>query len=407
MKRGLVLGILIAAFSVSMAIGGAQAPLAVPSAEALAATKIERVKDNLYIITGSGAGAPNAFSGGNTAVFITDAGVVLVDTKLPGWGQAILDRVKTVTNKPVVTVINTHTHVDHTGSNEFFGTRVNSVVHENTKANMATMDNFKGDRARFLPKSAFKDKITLGSGKDEIDLYYFGAGHTNGDTFVVFPALRTMHVGDLFTDKQLPAIDFRYGGSAVAHPQTLAKAIANIKNVDTIINGHSPVSTWDDLKEYADFSQDFVTWAQSEMKAGRTVDQAAGDYELPARFKGYRIRVNEQIASVRTNLQRVYDELMPPPERKEVTLAPEILTKYTGTYVIPGLGDAVVTREGDQLMMDPSGALQKFPLFAESETRFFFKVPVNGYLEFVKDENGIVTHFLLYMGGAGQRGTRK
>ena len=78
---------------------------------------------------------------------ITDGGVVVVDTKLANWGPAILERIKSVTSKPIVTVINTHSHGDHTGSNEFFGASVESVVHENTKANMARMDAFKGDKA--------------------------------------------------------------------------------------------------------------------------------------------------------------------------------------------------------------------------------------------------------------------
>ena len=309
MKRGLVLGILIAVGGLSIVVSGFQAPPAGPSAAALAATKIEKVKDNLYIITGSGAADTTTFSGGNTAVFVTDAGVVVVDTKLPGWGQTILDRIKTVTNKPVTTIINTHTHGDHTGSNEFFGATVDSVVQENTKANMAKMDAFKGDKAKFLPKRTYKDKMTLGKGKDEIDLYYFGAGHTSGDSFVVFPALRTMHVGDVFAWKALPYIDTANGGSAVALAQTLAKTVATIKNVDTIINGHIPVSTWNELKEYADFSQDFVTWGQNAMKAGKTVDQAAAEYKLPARFKGYVVTVNPQFANLKGNLQTLYDEL--------------------------------------------------------------------------------------------------
>lgn len=309
MKRVLVLGTLIAIGCLSLTIAGFQAPPAGPSPKALAATKIEKVKDSLYIITGSGVADTSAFSGGNTAVFITEAGVVVVDTKLPGWGQTILDRIKTVTNKPVTTIINTHTHGDHTGSNEAFGTMVDSVVHENTKANMAKMDDFKGDKAKFLPKRTYKDTLRLNKGKDEIDLYYFGAGHTNGDTFVVFPALRTMHVGDMFAWKALPYIDTSNGGSAVAHPQTLAKAIATVKNVDTIINGHIPVSTWNDLKEYADFSKNFVAFAQAEMKAGKTVDQAAAEYKLPAKYKGYAVTVNEQFASAKSNLQTIYNEL--------------------------------------------------------------------------------------------------
>ena len=309
MKRGLVLGALIAVGYLSIVVAGFQAPPAGPTAASLAATKIEKVKDSLYVVTGAGVADTNAFSGGNTAVFITDAGVVLVDTKLPGWGPTILARIKTVTNKPVTTIINTHTHGDHTGSNEFFGTMVDSVVQENTKANMAKMDEFKGEKSRFLPKRTYKDKLTIGKGKDEVDLYYFGAGHTSGDSFVVFPALRTVHAGDMFAWKALPYIDTGNGGGAVAHPQTLAKATATIKNVDTVIPGHIPVTTWNDLKEYADFSQNFVDWARKEMNAGKTADQAAADYKLPDKYKGYVVTVNEQFASSKTNMQIVYDEL--------------------------------------------------------------------------------------------------
>src|SRR5881396_3551973 len=195
MTRGVVLGLLISIGGLSMAVAAYQAPQppAGPTPQALAVTKIEKVKDNLYMITGSTPVPREAFSGGNTGVFITDAGVVVVDTKLAGWGQVILDKIKSVTSKPVTTIINTHTHGDHTGSNEFFPATVDIVAHENTKANMEKMDAFKGDKAKFLPKQTYKDKLTIGEGNDEIDLYYFGRAHTNGDTFVVFPAIRAMH----------------------------------------------------------------------------------------------------------------------------------------------------------------------------------------------------------------------
>ena len=309
MKRCLVLGALIGVGTLSIVLAGFQAPPAGPTKEALAATKIEQVKDNLYIITGSGVANTKNFSGGNTAVFITNAGVVVIDTKLPGWGPTILQRIRTVTDKPVTTIINTHSHSDHTGSNEAFGTMVDSVVQENTKANMAKMDEFKGDKAKFLPKRTFKDRFNIFTGKDEIDLYYFGRGHTNGDTFVVFPAIKTMHVGDMYAWKALPYIDAANGGSVIEHPQTLAKALATIKKVDTIINGHIPVSSWKDLKEYADFTQDFADYARNSLKDGKTVDQAAAEYKVPSRFKGYMTTVNPDFGSAKTNLQIAYDEL--------------------------------------------------------------------------------------------------
>jgi cyclase len=310
MKRVLVLGILITVFGLSITLAGFQAPPAGPTAAGLAATKIEKVRDNLYIITGSGVADTNAFSGGNTAVFITEAGVVLVDTKLAGWGPTILDRIKTVTKKPVTTIINTHTHGDHTGGNEAFGATVDSIVQENTKTNMTKMDEFKGDKAKFLPKRTYKDRLTIGKGKDEVDLYYFGPGHTNGDTFVVFPALRILHAGDMFAWKALPYVDTDNGGSAVAHPKTLSKVISTIKDVDTVIAGHieTPVP-WKDFREYASFSQDFVNWAASEMKAGKTLQQAESEYKLPPKYTGYVVSVNPQWGSVPANLKAVYDEL--------------------------------------------------------------------------------------------------
>jgi glyoxylase-like metal-dependent hydrolase (beta-lactamase superfamily II) len=313
MRRVLVLGTVIGIAVVSMVVQG-QAP-AGPSAAAIAATKIEKVKENLYIITGSSAGG-DAFSGGNTAVFITDAGVTLVDTKLPGFGPTLLERIKTVTDKPVTRIINTHAHDDHTGGNPFFGraavgaaTAVESIVQENAKTNMAKAPQWAGDRAKFLPTRTYKDKLTIGSGKDQIDVYYFGRGHTDGDSFIVFPALRTMHVGDIFAWKALPYVDASAGGSVVEQPRTLAKVVTTVKNVDTIINGHIPVSTWNDLKDYADFTKDFVAYAEASIKAGKSVDQAAAEYKVAPKYKGYVVTIAEGFVTPKGNLQMAYDEL--------------------------------------------------------------------------------------------------
>jgi cyclase len=296
MKRGIVLGVLLAVGGLSLAAAGFQAP-AGRGQQGPNVAEIEKVNDRLYMITGGG---------GNTAAFLTDNGVVLVDTKLANWGQAIMDKVKSVTNKPITTIINTHTHGDHNGSNEFFGTTVEYVAHVNTQANMQKMDAFKGDKSAFIPKKTFKDKLTLGKGNDEIDLYYFGRAHTNGDAFVVFRALRVMHSGDAFAGKTTPIIDGNNGGSAVAYGNTLAKA-ASIKNVDTIITGHSPLMKPADLREYATFNADFVTWVRGEIKAGKTVDQAAADYKLPERYKGY--TVSTFLGGIKNNIQVAYNEL--------------------------------------------------------------------------------------------------
>jgi len=308
MRRLTVLTVLIATGALSIVIVQAQ-----PDPSAI---RLEKVKDALYIITG---GQQAGSVSGNTTVFVTGTGVVIIDTKYPGYGKAILDQVRLVTSKPVTMIINTHTHADHTSGNNEFPRTVDIVAHENTRTNMMRMDQFKGENSAFVPKKTFKDRMSLMDGKDRIDLYYFGAGHTNGDAVIVFPALRTVVMGDLFARKWAPLIDATNGGSALAFPQTLAKAVAGLKDIDTVITGHAtttvgtgrdvkfvrsnPVVTLADLREYADFTRDFVMAAQTAVKAGKGPDEAAGTLKLPDKYKDY------NMTNARADVQRVYDEM--------------------------------------------------------------------------------------------------
>jgi len=297
MKRFILLSLLTGAGSLSLL---AAQPAAQPSGPKV--VDILKLKDNLYVLTSSSPTPRETFSGGNVAVFITDGGVTLVDDKLAGWGQAVLDKVKGVTGKPITRIINTHTHGDHTGNNNFFGANVEIVAQENTKSNMEKMDAFKGENAKFLPARTYKDKLTLGSGKDRIDLYYFGNGHTSGDTFVVFPALRVLHTGDMFAWKDAPFCDRSNGGSCVDFPSTLQKMLGGIKDIDTVIPGHSPMMTVKDVEGYQKFTADLLSYSIDRMKAGKSVDEAFDGFKVD-KYPGYK---NERVKAA---IQAVYDEL--------------------------------------------------------------------------------------------------
>ena len=303
MTRTLVHSALLLIGAASIAVGAAQQP------QTRQVIDVQKISDNYYVLTSSTPGNDATFSGGNVGVFITNAGVVLVDTKLAAWGQTFLDRVKSITTKPVTTIINTHTHGDHTGNDDKFGTSLEIIAQDNTKANMAKMDAFKGDKAQLLPKRTFRDTLSIGSGSERIDLYYFGAGHTNGDAFVVFPALRVLQTGDLFAWKDGPRIDRANGGSGVQYPQTLAKAVAAVKNVDTVVPGHSPIMTLKDLQEYQRYTADLLAAVQSARKAGKSADDAAASINLTDKYKGYKSE------RVKQAVQDIYDELNAPPSR--------------------------------------------------------------------------------------------
>jgi cyclase len=309
MKRLAVLGALIAMGLGSIVVAASQQPAA--GAPAAQVVEVEKLRDNLFVLRGGG---------GNTAVFVQSNGVTVVDTKNPGWGQPILAKIKELTPKPVVRIINTHTHGDHVSGNVEFPTTADIVTHANTQVNMTRMapasgiappagpprNIFTENNGRGMPKQTFTDSLTIGSGADQIDLRYFGRGHTNGDAWVIFTALRTAHAGDIFPGKQLPIMDSNNGGSAVQYADTLMKAHAGLANVDAIITGHGPVLAPNDLREFADYNREFVNAVRQGKQAGRNVDEIASGWTAPARFTGY---AAPQAVRVRANVELAFKEL--------------------------------------------------------------------------------------------------
>ena len=272
--------------------------------------EVHQITDTLHML-GSGME-----TGGNIAVLVAESGVVLVDTKNEGYGPTILDLVREITDKPVTMIINTHVHFDHSGANTEFPDTVQFVAHENIRRHWArtdcqpmptNCDDFQGENRKYLPKTTFNDRLSLFAGTpDQIDLYYFGRGHTDGDTFVVFKAARAMHTGDMFQRKGLPFIDVANGnGSAVEFGSTLSKAVAGIDEVDTVIPGHQtePV-TWDDFVNFSGFFNDLIEKAQSGIANGQSAQQVADAYAKPSRYNDFQAPPQ----TVRTIVEHVYSE---------------------------------------------------------------------------------------------------
>jgi len=310
MKRIILLATLVTVGTLSLGVAAFQQP----PANAPKVVEVEKLRDNLWMLKGGG---------GNTAVFVRSDGITVVDTKNPGWGQPILDEIKKISTKPITTIINTHTHGDHVSGNVEFPTTVEIIVQENTKANMMEMRGptgiaqngpptniFKQNNGRGMPTRTYKDSLKVGKGADEVDLYYFGRGHTNGDSWVVFPALRLVHAGDIFSGKNLPLLDANNGGSAAEIGNSLEKAAKSLKNIDTIITGHSTTMTMADLREYADFNKEFLRDVQAGKKAGKKVDEIAASWKIPAKYKGYTDPAStpQQTARLKANVQIVFDE---------------------------------------------------------------------------------------------------
>jgi glyoxylase-like metal-dependent hydrolase (beta-lactamase superfamily II) len=306
MKRIVVLTALIAAGAVSYAVAqqGGQKPMVV---------EVQKLKDNLFVLTGGG---------GNTTVFIQTNGITVVDTKNPGWGAPILAKIKELSPKPVTTIINTHTHGDHVSGNVEFPPTVDIVVQRNTATNMKAMravtgaapsgappapNIFEQNGGKGLPKRTFKDRMKLFKGPDQIELHYFGRGHTDGDAWVLFPALRVVSAGDIVASKSLPLLDANNGGSGVEIGETIAKAHSRFaKLADTVVTGHSTNMTLPELQEYATFNREFADAVRAAKKEGNGVDDIVKTWTMPAKYQGYAPAAE---ARLRSNVQVIFEEI--------------------------------------------------------------------------------------------------
>jgi glyoxylase-like metal-dependent hydrolase (beta-lactamase superfamily II) len=326
MRRGHVLGALLAVDALAAVVVGAQqgggAP-ANPPAPSASALRAEKVRDNLYVLRGGGKvfqiGGVDVPQAGTTAAFITATGVVLVDTKLPGWGAPMIDKLKEITDKPVTMIINTHTHMDHVSGNVEFPATVEVVAHETTARLMHEMrpvsggpvqtNLFKEHGGRGLPTRTFTDRLTIGSGADRIDLYYFGRAHTGGDTWVVFPALRVLHAGDAFAGKGVPPLDVNNGASGIEYPETIAKAVATLTDIDVVVNGHSTTTlTMADVRTYGEFVRDFVQAVQTTKRSGRTIDDFMRSWTIPERYLKDGYASTEHLRSIRPDVEVIWNE---------------------------------------------------------------------------------------------------
>lgn len=200
--------------------------------------KIEKVKGDLYNIVGSG---------GNVGVYVTSEGVILVDDKFSQNYDEILAKVKSVTDKPIRYVLNTHHHGDHTGSNAKFLPNAEVIAHKNARINIVEK------KQPGAPRISFADEQEVNLGGKTVIMRWFGRGHTNGDVAVYFPELKTVHMGDLFVTSA-PFVDGTSGGSGAEWTKTIDGVLA--WDFDTVIPGHGDVQKREDLTKW---KQNFAT----------------------------------------------------------------------------------------------------------------------------------------------------
>ena len=199
--------------------------------------RLEKIHDDLYVIMGEGS---------NTTVYLTDEGVVLVDSKFDRNYAEMVAIVKTLTDKPIRYVINTHAHGDHVGSNQMLST-AQMVGHANARAAL-----IKSKLTTAPPQITYTDQMTLFLGGKEIVLYHFDRCHTDGDTMIYFPARKVLATGDCFNTGNGRGlnptgsttagfyVDYTTGGSLRSWPKVADAALK--LDWDAVVPGHGPLT---------------------------------------------------------------------------------------------------------------------------------------------------------------------
>ena len=216
--------------------------------------RVEKVKDGLYVVRGPFVPcgprgcSPNAADDGlihepgDVAVRVTPAGVILVDDKFTENVADVMTTMKTVTSQPVKYLLNTHHHADHASGNSVIREMgIDIIAHKNIRA------NFLRIKQAGEPNITFADQAAVYLGGAEVQLFYLGRGHTDGDTVIYFPDLKTVHTGDLIIDA-MPVIDYDGGGSAIEFITTIDNLLK--MDFDTVIPGHGRVMTKSDVRAY-------------------------------------------------------------------------------------------------------------------------------------------------------------
>jgi cyclase len=208
--------------------------------------KLTKINDNIYFIENRAAKMSDLVAyGGNLTIYVTDQGIVLIDSKFERNYDDVRDKIKSITNRPVKYVILTHNHGDHSGgAPKFEAEGAQVIISTRDRENLARTPN-----QTWLPSLTYSGRATLFMGGKEIDLREM-RGHTAGDTAVYFPAERVICSGDLVTLpwEDIPLIiNYADGGNWTDWSHSIDELLK--MDWDVMIPGHGPTISKQQLVE--------------------------------------------------------------------------------------------------------------------------------------------------------------
>jgi cyclase len=259
---------LLVFLGIMLAAGGARAQQEDFSKVTIKTTKLT---ESIYMLEGSG---------GNIGVSVGEDGVIVIDDQYAPLTGKIQEAISKLSSKPIRFVINTHWHGDHVGGNENLA-NVGSVIiaHENVRKRMSSeqfiqLMNRKVPPSppKALPIVTFTTDITLHFNGEDIHVMHVDPTHTDGDSIIIFPKSKVVHMGDTYMTISYPFADISSGGNFDGFISTSDKVVGMSDATTKIIPGHGPLSSKAELKAWHDMLVEIRTAVKKQADAGKSVD---------------------------------------------------------------------------------------------------------------------------------------
>ena len=228
--------------------------------------KVHHVNGNVYYLEGQG---------GNVGLLVGNDGVIMIDDQFAPLTEKLVAAIRTLSDKPIRFVINTHIHGDHTGGNENLGKMgIAIMAHDNVAVRLAAGVNGGAPApVAARPVFTYSDAVALHLNGENLSVMKVPAAHTDGDSYIRFEGANVIHLGDVFRTTGYPVVDANNGGTVKGTLEALQIAI-DMAGPDTkLIPGHGVVSDRDDVIEFRDMIIDVQKRVSDLIRQGMTVEQ--------------------------------------------------------------------------------------------------------------------------------------
>jgi cyclase len=230
-----------------------------------------KITDKVYMLKGSG---------GNIGLLTGGDGLLMIDDQFAPLSDKIAAAIKGIDAGQIRFLLNTHIHGDHTGGNENFKKMGATIVaHDVVRERMSkesvdprTQQKQPAKPKAMLPEVTFADRMNFHLNDEDIELYHFTNGHTDGDVVIRFVKANVYHVGDLFNRTSFPFIDGSNGGKLEGLLANFDKILALIDDNAKVIPGHGNLATKADVKAYRDMLYELHSGVVKAMKSGKKVE---------------------------------------------------------------------------------------------------------------------------------------